>query len=97
MSVVAARLDPAKNNMLGSLPVFLALALLTLVKGGDTSKVAHAASIFDCARHLRACVREWCTCAALMRVVGRRSRPGNDGPAPDLASTPSLSSQEQVQ
>ncbi len=46
MSVVAGRLDRAKNNLLEALPLFLALALLALVKGGDTSKVAHAALIF---------------------------------------------------
>jgi uncharacterized MAPEG superfamily protein len=50
MSVVAGRLDRAKNNMLESLPIFLAVALLALVKGGDTSEVAHAASIFLIAR-----------------------------------------------
>ena len=50
MSVVAGRLDRAKNNMLEALPIFLALALLALVKGGDTSEVAHAASIFLVAR-----------------------------------------------
>ena len=50
MSVVAGRLDRAKNNMLESLPIFLALALLALVKGGDTSAVVHAASIFLIAR-----------------------------------------------
>lgn len=46
MSVVVGRLDRAKNNLLEALPIFLTLALLALVKGGDTSKVAHAASIF---------------------------------------------------
>ena len=50
MSIVAARLDRAKNNMLEALPLFLPLALLALVKGGDTSKVAHAASVFLIAR-----------------------------------------------
>ena len=50
MSVVAGRLDRAKNNMLEALPIFLALALLALVKGGDTSEVAHAATIFLIAR-----------------------------------------------
>ena len=50
MSIVAARLDRAKNNMLEALPIFLPLALLALVKGGDTSKVAHAASVFLIAR-----------------------------------------------
>ena len=50
MSVVASRLDRAKNNMLEALPIFLGLALLALVKGGDTSKVAYAASVFLIAR-----------------------------------------------
>lgn len=50
MPVVAGRLDRAKNNMLESLPIFLALALLALVKGGDTSTVAHAALVFLIAR-----------------------------------------------
>lgn len=50
LSIVAARLDRAKNNMLEALPIFLPLALLALVKGGDTSKVAHAASVFLIAR-----------------------------------------------
>lgn len=50
ISVVAGRLDRAKNNMLESLPIFLALVLLTLVKGGDMSQATHAASIFLLAR-----------------------------------------------
>ena len=50
MSVVAGRLDRAKNNMLEALPIFIALALLALVKGGDTSEVTHAALIFLIAR-----------------------------------------------
>lgn len=50
MSVIAGRLDRAKNNMLEALPIFLTLALLALVKGGDTSEVAHAASVFLIAR-----------------------------------------------
>lgn len=50
MSVVAGRLDRAKNNMLEALPIFLGLALLALLKGGDTSNVADAASIFLIAR-----------------------------------------------
>lgn len=49
-SVVAGRLDRAKNNMQESLPIFLALALLVLVKGGDTSEAAHAALLFLVAR-----------------------------------------------
>jgi len=50
MSVVAGRLDRAKNNMLETLPIFLALALLALVKGVNTNEVAHAALIFLIAR-----------------------------------------------
>jgi len=50
MSVVAGRLNRAKNNMQEALPIFLALALVALINGGDTSKVAHAASIFLVAR-----------------------------------------------
>ncbi|HQT27161.1 MAG TPA: MAPEG family protein, partial [Burkholderiales bacterium] len=50
LSVVAGRLDRAKNNMLEALPIFLTLALLALVRGGDTSKVAHAALFFLIAR-----------------------------------------------
>ena len=50
MSVVAGRLDRAKNKMMEALPIFLALALLALIKGGDTSQVAHAALIFLIAR-----------------------------------------------
>ena len=50
MSIIAARLDRAKNNMLEAFPFFLALALLTLVKGGDTSLAADGATIFLVAR-----------------------------------------------
>lgn len=50
MSLVAGRLNRAKNNMLEALPIFLTLALLALIKGGDTSKVNHAAMIFLIAR-----------------------------------------------
>jgi uncharacterized MAPEG superfamily protein len=50
MSVIASRLERAKNNMLEALPIFLGLSLLTLVKGGDTSAATHAASIFLVAR-----------------------------------------------
>lgn len=50
MTVVAGRLDRAKNNMLEALPFFLALALLALVKGGDTRSVANAATLFLIAR-----------------------------------------------
>ena len=50
MSVVARRLDRAKNNLLEALPMFLALALLALVKGRDTGEVADAALVFLIAR-----------------------------------------------
>jgi uncharacterized MAPEG superfamily protein len=50
LSVIAGRLDRAKNNMLESLPIFLALALLALVKGSDNGEVTRAASIFLIAR-----------------------------------------------
>ena len=50
ISVIAGRLDRAKNNMLESLPIFLSLALLALVEGGDRNEVAQAASIFLIAR-----------------------------------------------
>ena len=50
MSVIAARLDRAKNNMMESLPLFLGLALLALVKDGDNSQVVHAATWFLVAR-----------------------------------------------
>lgn len=50
ISVVAGRLERAKNNMREALPIFLALALLALVKGGDTRQAAHAALIFLIAR-----------------------------------------------
>ena len=50
MSLVAGRLDRAKNNMMEALPMFLGLALLALVKGRDTGQVAHAALVFLIAR-----------------------------------------------
>ena len=50
LSVVAGRLDRAKNNMLESLPIFLALALLALINGGDTRAVANGALAFLIAR-----------------------------------------------
>jgi len=50
MSVIAARLDRAKNNMMESLPLFLGLSLLALIKDGDNSRVVHAATWFLVAR-----------------------------------------------
>ena len=49
-SVVAARLDRAKNNMQEALPMFLALALLALVRGADTPGEVRAAEVFLVAR-----------------------------------------------
>lgn len=45
-SVVAGRLDRAKNNMMEVLPIFLPLAMLAVIKGGNTSEETHAALIF---------------------------------------------------
>ncbi len=50
MSVIAGRLERAKNNMMESLPIFLALGLLALHKGGDESGVTRAALVFLIAR-----------------------------------------------
>lgn len=50
MSVVAGRLDRAKANMQEALPIFLALALLALIRGDDTGRTVHAALIFLIAR-----------------------------------------------
>jgi len=52
MSIIAGRLERAKNNMLEALPFFLTLALLALIKGGDTTKVTFAAMVFLIARVL---------------------------------------------
>ena len=50
MSIVAARLDRAKNNMLEALPIFLALALLAMVTDHDSRAVRSAALVFLVAR-----------------------------------------------
>jgi len=49
-SVVAARLDRAKNNMMEALPLFLGLAMLALIKGGDMSAAATGGTVFLIAR-----------------------------------------------
>jgi uncharacterized MAPEG superfamily protein len=49
-SVIAARLNRTKNNMLEALPLFLGLAMLALVKGGNTSEAANGATVFLIAR-----------------------------------------------
>ena len=51
LSVISGRLDRAKNNMQESLPIFLALALLALIKGID-GEVSRAALLFLIARFL---------------------------------------------
>lgn len=50
MSIVAARLDRAKNNMLEALPFFLGLAFLALAKGVETKQVVYGAATFLVAR-----------------------------------------------
>lgn len=49
-TLIAGRLDRAKNNMLESLPVFLALALLAMIKGRETGVITQAALVFLVAR-----------------------------------------------
>ena len=48
--LVAARLDRAKNNMLETLPIFLALAVLAIVKEVDHGIANTAAMVFLLAR-----------------------------------------------
>ncbi len=52
MSVTAARLDRAKNNMHEALPLFLGLAMLAFVTGRDPNNAACGATIFLIARAL---------------------------------------------
>ena len=49
-SVIAARLDRAKSNMLEALPLFLGLAMLALAKRGDTNGAVNGAIVFLIAR-----------------------------------------------
>lgn len=49
-SIIAARLDRAKNNMMEALPIFLGLALLALAKGGESREITNGAIIFLVAR-----------------------------------------------
>lgn len=49
-SVIAARLERAKNNMQEALPIFISLALLALIKGSEPGAETHAALIFCIAR-----------------------------------------------
>jgi uncharacterized MAPEG superfamily protein len=50
MSIVAGRLERAKNNMLEALPVFVALAALAMAKGNGAGEATHGALIFVIAR-----------------------------------------------
>ena len=49
-TLIAARLDRAKNNMQEALPFFLGLAMLALVKGGDSGQPVNGAIVFLVAR-----------------------------------------------
>ena len=51
-TIIAARLDRAKNNMLEALPLFLGLAMLSLIKGGDAGATDNGAILFLIARIL---------------------------------------------
>jgi len=51
-TAVSARLDRAKNNMMEALPIFLGLALLALLKNGDSSAANTGALVFLVARIL---------------------------------------------
>lgn len=50
MSIVAARLDRAKNNMLEALPFFLGLSMLILVSDNDPNSAVAGATTFLIAR-----------------------------------------------
>lgn len=53
MSVIAARLDRAKNNMMEALPLFLGLALLAVLnKNATSTQVVNGATVFLVARIL---------------------------------------------
>lgn len=50
LNLISGRLERAKNNMLEALPIFLGLALVGLVKGGDFTPTTQAAFVFLVAR-----------------------------------------------
>lgn len=50
LSALAGRLERAKDNMIESLVIFLPLALIALMRGGDNAQAAHAALAFLIAR-----------------------------------------------
>ncbi|MGA7800674.1 MAG: hypothetical protein WCC36_07660 [Gammaproteobacteria bacterium] len=85
LSVVAGRLDRAKNNMREAVPIFLALGLPARVKGGDTSEEAQCGMDFPHrAARLYGGLGEWCPRAAVGGVVGGSCQPRHDGAASDL-------------
>lgn len=49
-SLIAARLDRAKNNLLEALPIFISLALLALTRGTSQEAEARGALVFLVAR-----------------------------------------------
>jgi len=51
-TVIAARLERAKNNMLEALPIFLGLTMLALFKAGDAGPAVSGALVFLGARIL---------------------------------------------
>ncbi|MEZ5997427.1 MAG: MAPEG family protein [Hyphomonas sp.] len=51
-SVIAARLDRAKNNMLEALPFFLGLSMLALASPSGAAAAANGAAVFLVARIL---------------------------------------------
>lgn len=50
ISVIAGRIERAKNNMLETLPVFIALALLTIIKDENSNMAMIGALVFLIAR-----------------------------------------------
>lgn len=50
ISVIAGRIERAKNNMLETLPVFIALALLTIIKDENSNMAMKGALVFLIAR-----------------------------------------------
>jgi uncharacterized MAPEG superfamily protein len=51
-SVISARLDRAKNNLLEALPIFISLAVLALARSGNQEAEARGALVFLVARVL---------------------------------------------
>jgi uncharacterized MAPEG superfamily protein len=51
-TVIAARLERAKNNMLEALPLFIGLTMLALIREGDAGPAVNGATVFLVARTL---------------------------------------------